>query len=963
MENLDNGSLARDEADLILDEMDQEITAVAAKMADLEIDLRRQEVFDIVEARINENQAVDIYDVARAGEVSPGVLNGVDKIQGSENQVAAANNALSKGAASPLRVIIGILMMIAGVGLMIWSFVRQKKDSELFREALQKASDDIKKNPLGIRIVPADPATGVDVRKYYSQLEKDPECVKIFDALKKVYLRIMKKPMTLDINEFYAKPINLFETGRADEETNKVTSSIFWEQTAAADIAELKAYLEKLTLQLKAGTSDIGKYIEKYAAALEKGEALPKELDIDIGAMFKLSSLNGPSEIPYSLKTKFTEDIQRLFPLEYPSGELSTSAQTDLLVRRSGFLKTIKVRSSDMVDNALKSVEVGLGIGAEAAKTNAEMSEEITKLTNKLKTLKLDGKQLDKLDGMSRGDYRVVKNKLEALLKDIGVIEQTISKAILSTISYAQMTGTVVINLRDYAEYWDKLVNAAKIYASSNAGSDGAKKAEGLNDYRENDYYFDDFQNAISDNVIDEVDVNAIADREQDKQQRLQAIHDRVKETGLISRADIKEAEEIEPSLLSDLPERPVFTFQPSTVGYEAGLNSIGEKLKGFGIFVVFLFGIAAILLTVLAVIGKLASRSKGASAKLDEGTKKAMDATIEKTVKEALGMYEEALNDPKNAPTPSSPKKSMFDNNSQAQAAFSKLKNTWQLVRGEDDFNYPTIESWYDAKMPDPWQAKRTDKLDQLRSDVFFDTMVDDYSDTVKEFQQEADELLKKLEVTITAVTNHINNTLHAIKSNDMDRYFPRLIQQVKTRDAGADAKELEEFKNLNERLAKSFIIMFPLSMKDAKIINLVPVSVRTPIIANATRHAAKAFPEDFIRSKLSTNEALKTDTRFLQTLNKIATLEKEASAKIKSEVDTNVIRNLDSDAFEAVSAKNRSLKATLTEIATTQKLLVDFTAHSLKRANAYCQFIDHYNQWNAETVQLSASLSGDSK
>lgn len=956
---LDNTS----DNDSVLNEMDQEITVIAAKMNDLEIDIRRQEVFDLVETRIDENQAVDIYDVVRAGEASPGILDGVDKIQGSENQIAAANNALTNGVISPLRVIVGILMMIAGIGLMVYSFIRQKKDSDKFISSLQKASDDIKKNPLGIRIVPIDLTTGVEKREYYRQLEKDSACVKAFEQIKIVYQRIMKKPLTVSINDFYAKPINLFEGGEGSDETNKVTSSIFWEQSASTDLTKLKAYLEKLTLQLKAGVGDIGKYIEKYAAALAKGEALPKELDVDISALVRLSTLKGQSEIPYVLKTTLTDEIQRLYPLEYPEKDLNESAKMDLTVRRSGFLKTIKVRSPELVDNALNSVEIGLKIGDEAAKTNAEMSEEIHKLTEKLKTLKLDGKQLNKLDGMSRGDYRVVKNKLEALLKDIGVIEQAISKAILSTVSYAQLTGSVVINLRDYAQHWDSLRDAAKIYADSSAGKDGAKKAEGLNDYRDSDFYLESLQSGLNANVIDAEDINIIANREQEKQQRLQVIHDRVKASGLISRADIKEAEAIEPALLSDLPERPVFTFNPSTVGYDAGLNAMGEKLKGFGIFVVFLFGIAAILLTVLALIGSLAGRSKGAATKLDQDTKRAMDKQLEKTVEEALERIYQLPDKAPSQSTASSSPKQVFSNNHKAQKAFGSLKWTWQLVRGEGDFTYDTIEAWIDAKMPDPWQAGRTTKLDALRSDIFFDTLADDYRDMVEEFQKEADTLLKDAEAAVAAVTKHVANTQHAIQNNDMDGYFSRLKRDVKSRGAGEDAKIMEEYKSRNESLAKNFLTAFPLSMTTAAVVNLVPVAIRTPIIANATKHTNKAFPDDFLASKMSTTTALKTDSHFLQTLNKIATLEKEASAKIKSTLNTEAMRKLPADAVDDVYAKNRSLKETLNQIATTQKLLVDFTAHSLKRALAYCEFVDDYNKWVGETQALSDALMEGSK
>ena len=139
---------------------------------------------------------------------------------------------------------------------------------------------------------------------------------------------------------------------------------------------------------------------------------------------------------------------------------------------------------------------------------------------------------------------------------------------------------------------------------------------------------------------------------EQEKQERLLDRIENIRESGLISAGDIRYIRSVQPGLLSDLPAGTIFSAEPSTQGYEAGLNAITAKT---GI-------IAGIIAAIIGIIGWIISKIFG---KKDPATDVMADpkdvAAVEEGKKEDESLVEEIVaaitNDHHPKPTASDPK------------------------------------------------------------------------------------------------------------------------------------------------------------------------------------------------------------------------------------------------------------------------------------------------------------------
>lgn len=624
------------ESDRILKTIDDEMDA-------LNTFHNRELILDIVESNINENGTVSVYDIARINEIAP--ESGLRNL-GPDEKVAAALNAIGSNKAGIFRLIIGLLMGVAGIGMMVYGFVQQNKDRQATIDSIRASSDAIKKNALQFKTA--------TISLNDKPLIND-EVIGIYGKIKELWVQIVgpdSKPLDATPSDFIKNPV--YPITQKTKEINKIIQTKIW-RGEVDDVKRLNAAVASLTSDLSATSNKVEKWFDAFLEHMTKGNPLPSQFPDFLEALYIKDPFTGKQSYPGGILEGFLTATQTAWPHRYPESSLTKAAQSDLTSVKTAYSMDLILKGGSA--NIADACAYAMDMGSNSAENIKRISELSTKIASRLKIAEDKAKHsLEKLEGMDRGDYKVHLTKVRGQLSDFNKLNEAIDRAIINGIAVGKQTDKFLKQLKAY----DDLVSSMRYKAYKAAGE---KKAAGNNGYTfglnsvdgESTWLEDTLSQPAptpDDNAGDPTDVaNAFdevaldqyldnAELEISSIEKLAEIADRLDESGTISRADVAEIEAAAPGLLSYMEDQPNFTFRPSTIGLEPALNAIGDRITAKG-------GIlAAIIAAIIAVIGYIISKifggSKGAgkevggiqtpSAEVVEINQKAK-ASAEKTV------------------------------------------------------------------------------------------------------------------------------------------------------------------------------------------------------------------------------------------------------------------------------------------------------------------------------------------
>lgn len=595
------------DGDKILDEINRHID-------DCDIAMRRETVLDIIEDNINENGTVSVYDIARINEVVP---ESNLRNLGSDENVAAALNAIGENKAGLFRLVIGLLMGIAGIGMMVYGFIQKNKDHQATIDSIRASSDAIQKNTLQFKtttISLSDKPVITD------------EVIAIYGKIKELWSQIVGddgKPLTSSPEDFIKNPV--YPITQKTKEINKIIQTKIW-RGEVGDIKRLNAAVASLTSDLSATSNKVEKWFDAFLEHMTKGNPLPSQFPDFLEALYIKDPFTGKQSYPGGILEGFLTATQTAWPHRYPESSLTKAAQSDLVSVKTAYSMDLILKggSANIADACTYAMEMG----SNSAENIKRISELSTKIASRLKIAEDKAKHsLEKLEGMQRGDYKVHLTKVRTQLSDFNKLNEAIDRAIINGIAVGKQTDKFLKQLKAF----DDLVSSMRFKAYKAAGE---KKAAGnnsigytfgLNSLDEQSTWVDDAvaqaasatKVAVDDpndptdiaNSFDEAGLDKYleeAELEITAVEKLRNIADRIHETGTISRADVNEIENAAPGLLSYMEDQPNFTFRPSTVGLEPALNALGSRISAKG-------GIlAAIIAAILGVIGFIIAKVFG---------------------------------------------------------------------------------------------------------------------------------------------------------------------------------------------------------------------------------------------------------------------------------------------------------------------------------------------------------------
>lgn len=595
------------DGDKILDEISRHID-------DCDIAMRRETILDIIEDNINENGTVSVYDIARINEVVP---ESNLRNLGSDENVAAALNAIGSNKAGLFRIIVALLLGVAGIGMMVYGFIQQNKDHKATIDSIRSSSEAIQKNTLQFKTV--------TISLNDKPLIND-EVIGIYGKIKELWAQIVGpdgKSLDSIPSDFIKNPV--YPISEKTKEINKIIQTKIW-RGEVGDIKRLNAAVASLTSDLSATSNKVEKWFDAFLEHMTKGNPLPSQFPDFLEALYIKDPFTGKQSYPGGILEGFLTATQTAWPHRYPESSLTKAAQSDLVSVKTAYSMDLILKggSANIADACTYAMEMG----SNSAENIKRISELSTKIASRLKIAEDKAKHsLEKLEGMQRGDYKVHLTKVRTQLSDFNKLNEAINRAIINGIAVGKQTDKFLKQLKAY----DDLVSSMryKAYKAAGekkaAGNNGIGFTFGLNSLDEQSTWVDDAvaqaasatKVAVDDpndptdiaNSFDEAGLDKYleeAELEITAVEKLRDIADRIHETGTISRADVNEIENAAPGLLSYMEDQPNFTFRPSTVGLEPALNALGNRISAKG-------GIlAAIIAAILGVIGFIIAKVFG---------------------------------------------------------------------------------------------------------------------------------------------------------------------------------------------------------------------------------------------------------------------------------------------------------------------------------------------------------------
>lgn len=639
------------DGDKILDEISRHID-------DCDIAMRRETILDIIEDNINENGTVSVYDIARINEVVP---ESNLRNLGSDENVAAALNAIGSNKAGLFRIIVALLLGVAGIGMMVYGFIQQNKEHKATIDSIRSSSEAIKKNTLQFKTV--------TISLNDKPLIND-EVISIYGKIKELWSQIVGpdgKSLTSSPEDFIKNPV--YPISEKTKEINKIIQTKIW-RGEVSDVRRLNLAVSSLTSDLSATSNKVEKWFDAFLEHMTKGRELPSQFPDFIEALYIKDPFTGKQTYPGGILESFLTATQTAWPHRYPESSLTKEASAELTAAKTAYSMDfiLKGASANIADACTYAMEMG----SNSAENIKRISELSTKIASRLKIAEDKAKHsLENLEGIYRGDYKVHLTKVRGQLSDFNKLNEAISRSIINGVAVGKQTDKFLKQLKAF----DDLVSSMryKAYKAAGekkaAGNNGIGFTFGLNSLDEQSTWVDDtiVQAASATKVSvedpnDPTDIaNAFDEAGLDKYleeaeleitavEKLRDIADRIQESGTISRADVNAIENAAPGLLSYMEDQPNFTFRPSTVGLEPALNALGDRISAKG-------GIlAAIIAAILGVIGfiiaKVFGGNGGAGKAAPEGipspapevktTNEAAKATADKEVEETKRKWRE---------------------------------------------------------------------------------------------------------------------------------------------------------------------------------------------------------------------------------------------------------------------------------------------------------------------------------
>lgn len=594
------------DGDKILDEINRHID-------DCDIAMRRETVLDIIEDNINENGTVSVYDIARINEVVP---ESNLRNLGSDENVAAALNAIGENKAGLFRLVIGLLMGIAGIGMMVYGFIQQNKHHDDTISNIRSTTDALAKSALSFKTITITSSTKPVITE---------EVIKIYGKIKDLWWQSVgdgAPELPTRPEEFLKNPIYPWSQKTKDVQSIVITQ--LWSGQTPA-IRKLASGLQDVAIDLAKSTQKVEKYLDDFSKHLAKGEPLPRNFPAP-EEMFYIKNPFGEGRILPSIREGLLEASQSAWPLRYKESELTNGAASKLASGHTAFQIGLTTRGlgAEIADSCTLAMDMGTN-SADAIK---EISELSTKMASRLKVLEDKAKDgLSKLEGMDRGDYNVTLKKINVQISELNKLSEVINRTIVNGTTMSKKISAFLTKMKHYDDLVSKMRYAAMKAGGEKkaAGNNGIGFTFGLNSLDEQSTWVDDAvaqaasvtKVAVDDpndptdiaNSFDEAGLDKYleeAELEITAVEKLRDIADRIHETGTISRADVNEIENAAPGLLSYMEDQPNFTFRPSTVGLEPALNALGSRISAKG-------GIlAAIIAAILGVIGFIIAKVFG---------------------------------------------------------------------------------------------------------------------------------------------------------------------------------------------------------------------------------------------------------------------------------------------------------------------------------------------------------------
>ena len=634
---------------------DEILNALDRHMDDAEIIAKRELVLGIVEENINENGTVSRFDIARINEVLPENVN--LSRYGSDEQVAGALNAINEGKVGIFRLVIGLLMGIAGIGMMVYGFIQQNKHHDDTISNIRSTTDALAKSALSFKTITITSSTKPVITE---------EVIKIYGKIKDLWWQSVgdgAPELPTRPEEFLKDPI--YPWSQKTKEVQSIVITQLWSGQTPA-IRKLASGLQDVAIDLAKSTQKVEKYLDDFSKHLAKGEPLPRNFPAP-EEMFYIKNPFGEGRILPSIREGLLEASQCAWPLRYKASELTNSAASKLASGHTAFQIGLTTRGlgAEIADSCTLAMDMGTN-SADAIK---EISELSTKMASRLKVLEDKAKDgLSKLEGMDRGDYNVTLKKINVQISELNTLSEVINRTIVNGTTMSKKISAFLTKMKNY----DDLVSKMR-YAAMKAGGEADAKASGNNSFglpglnSDGDFLGgangfgalmsqQGWKPTIEQSGNDDEMPTAIITREDEVQldqyvkdidfeiqsiDKLHSIAERLQESGTISRSDVDEIEKAAPGLMALIPDQPNFTFRQSTVGLDAGLNAIGNHISAKGGI------IAAVIAAIVAVIGFIIAKifgGKGGAGKESTG--------IMMPPAEAMKVLDDAMNNAESSVT-----------------------------------------------------------------------------------------------------------------------------------------------------------------------------------------------------------------------------------------------------------------------------------------------------------------------
>lgn len=594
---------------------DEVIERLTRHMDDCDIAMRRENILDIVEDNINQNGTVSIYDIARVREIAP---QSSLAAMGSDVEVAAALNAISSDKSTIFRLIISLLLGVAGISMMVYGFIQDNKDRQATIDSIRSSTEAIKKNAATFK------TTTISLND--TPVVTD-EVIKLYGEIKESWMKIAgpdAKPLTQSPLEFIKTPE--YPISQKTAQINRVMQNKIW-RGDVGDIKRLNGAVKSIASDLAATSNKVEKWFDAFLEHMTKGNPLPRQFPDFIEALYIKNPFTGKESYPGGVLEDLLTASQTAWPLRYPESSLTKAAQAELTAAKTAYSLDFILKGSGAA--IADACTYALEMGTDSADNIKAISELSTKIATRLKVSEDKSKSsLEKLEGMERGDYKVQLTKIRSELNAFNKLNEALDRTIVNGIAVSKQVDSFLRQVKHYDDLVSKMRFAAYKAAAEKkaAGNNSIGHTFGLNRFDDETTWVDDAVAQLATNPTPVTDdnpneptgiANAFdeagldhyleeAELEISTAEKLRDIADRLSETGTISRADVSEIEAAAPGLLSYMGEQPNFTFRPSTIGLEPALNAIGSRISAKGGI------IAAIIAAIIAVIGYIISKIFG---------------------------------------------------------------------------------------------------------------------------------------------------------------------------------------------------------------------------------------------------------------------------------------------------------------------------------------------------------------